>query len=443
MHEFLTTLPVVFVSLLIGAQAIRRSAPSERQLLWLSLFMHHLFSVCHILVMDLFYGYGDIFAYTTRGRLVAAFLRSDFLTFAPGLVEVLFQRPEISPLPFEMSAGATGSMQAVASFAMFFFNDSLYAACAAIAGAAFLSKRALYGAIKRELPDLPQRSLLIGCMLVPSTVFWSCVLLKEPIAMIGICVVVYAWQRFVSGKRGLRTWLSLLVGSPMIILIKGYIFPVLGVSMAVWYFLHSFRAQRDPVVFKLWHVAIALGLMLVIIVGTGLLMPQFALDNIEEEVAKAQIIGERVTGGSGYSLGATAGDSSSQLLLAPLALLTSLFRPLLFEVNNPLMLLSALEMSVFVVFTCIAVYRRKITGILSETFRRPVLGLCLTFMVGFGTGVGLATTNLGTLVRYRMPLIPFFAVWLVALLQRSRQPAPSAAPTVSTKAVWAGPRLPQ
>jgi hypothetical protein len=240
----------------------------------------------------------------------------------------------------------------------------------------------------------------------------------------------------------LVTWLSLVVGSLLIVLIKGYIFPVLGVSMGVWYFLKSFTAQRGPIAFKLWHVAIAIGLMLVVIVGSGLLMPQFALDNIEEQVANAQVIGERVTGSSGYTLGATAGDSSSQLLLAPLALLTSLFRPLLFEVSNPLILFSALEMSFFVAFTCIALYRRKITGILSETFRRPILGFCLTFVVAFGTGVGLATTNLGTLVRYRMPLIPFFAVLLVTLLQRSRQSAALQAPPLPSSAIWASPRLP-
>jgi hypothetical protein len=442
MHDFLTTLPVVIVSLLVGAQFIRRCEPHEQQLLWLSLLMHHVFSIGHVLLMDLYYGYGDIFAYSSRGRVAAAFLRSDFLSFAPGLAKVLFQSSDIPPLPFTVMQGSTGSMQTIASFAMFFFNDSLYAACAAIAGVAFLSKLALYGAVKRELLDIPRRSLLFCCMLVPSTVFWSCVLLKESIAMIGVCVVVHAWQRFVSGKRGLLVWLSLVAGSLMILLIKGYIFPVLGVSLAVWYFLNSLRAQRDAFTFKLWHVAIAAGLMLVIVVGTGLMMPQFALDNIEEEIAKtqAQTMGQRETGDSGYMLGDPAGDSSSQLSLAPLALLTSLFRPLLFEARNPLVLISALEMSFFVVFTCVVLYRRKITGTLSETFRRPILGLCLTFMIGFGTGVGLATTNLGTLVRYRMPLIPFFAVFLVTLLQR--QSAGAAAAVSTTRAMLASPRLP-
>jgi hypothetical protein len=443
MHDILTTLPVVLLSLFVSAQVIRRSEPNERPLLWLSLLMHHLFSIAHVLVMELYYGYGDIFAYARQGRAVAAFLRADFSSFAPGLAEVLLQRAPTSPLPFVMAHGSTGSMQSIASFAMFFFNDSLYAACAAIAGIAFLSKLVLYGAVKRELSDVPQRSLLICCMLVPSTVFWTCVMLKEPIAMIGICVVVNGWQRFMSGERGLLTWFSLVAGSLMIVLIKAYIFPVLGVGLAVWYFLNSFRAQRDAFVFKLWHVAVAIGLMLLVVVGTGLLMPQFALDNIEEEVSKAQVMGERVTGGSGYSLGGSSDAPSSQLALAPLALLTSLFRPLLFEATNAFILISALEMSFFVVFTCIALYRRKITGTLSETFRRPVLGFCVTFIVGFGTGVGLATTNLGTLVRYRTPLIPFFAVLLVTLLQRSRQSAEVAAPAVATRAIWASPRLPQ
>jgi hypothetical protein len=60
----------------------------------------------------------------------------------------------------------------------------------------------------------------------------------------------------------------------------------------------------------------------------------------------------------------------------------------------------------------------------------------------FGTGVGLATTNLGTLMRYRMPLIPFFAMLLVALLQRSRQSVAVPATAPASQSTWPGGRLP-
>jgi hypothetical protein len=425
MNDFLATLPVVLIFVVLAQQVLRDFPAGERSLLWLSFFAHQVGSVCHILIMDLYYGYGDMFAYARRGRLIADHLRGDFFGLAPELIKVILQVADATQLPFEMSGSNTGSMQAIASFAMFFFNDSLYSACAAIAGLAFLSKLALYVAVRRELADVPYRGLLISCMLVPSVVFWSSALLKEPIAMIGLCAVVYGWQRFMSGERGLRVWPIIAVGSSMVILVKGYIFPVLGIGMALWFLLRSLNARRGGGI-KLWHVAAAAGLVSLALIGTAWLLPEFALDSVEEEVAKQQVVGERVRGGSTYSLGAAAGDSASQLVLAPLGLLTALFRPLLFEAANVLSLITALEMSVFIILTGIVLYRRKIGGTIRETLRRPFLGFCAAFVVVFGTGVGLATTNLGSLARYRMPLVPFFGVLLVTLAERSKQREPSA-----------------
>jgi hypothetical protein len=96
-------------------------------------------------------------------------------------------------------------------------------------------------------------------------------------------------------------------------------------------------------------------------------------------------------------------------------------------------------MTFFVVFTGLALYRAGLRETLSQLVTRPFLGFCAVFVLLFGTGVGLATTNLGTLVRYRMPLIPFFAVLLVTLLQRSRQ---SVAVPTPASAAWPGRRLP-
>jgi hypothetical protein len=441
MDDFLFTLPVFFVFVIVALLVVRPYSASERPLMWLSFFMHQLASIGHILIMDLYYGYGDIFAYAAHGRYVAAHLRADFFGIAPGLVDVLLRRSEIAPLPFPFSGGSTGSMQVIASFAMFIFNDSLYAACAAVAGIAFLSKLALYEAAKHELSDVSQRSLLVGCMLVPSTIFWSSVLLKEPIAMIGLCIAVYGWHRVVSGKRGLSTWAALALGSWTIILIKGYIFPVLGIGLAIWFLLRSFNTRREHLVFRLWHVAAAGGLIVLAVAGTGLLLPEFAADTLEDQIVKHQVVGERVSGGSTYSLTASPGESG-QLILAPVGLFTALFRPLLFEAGGFLPLISALEMSFFVVFTCIVLYRLGPMGTFSQVLRTPFLGFCVAFMVVFGTGVGLATTNLGTLARYRMPLIPFFAILLVALLQRSKQTARLPTPAAAARATWPTRSLP-
>jgi hypothetical protein len=52
----------------------------------------------------------------------------------------------------------------------------------------------------------------------------------------------------------------------------------------------------------------------------------------------------------------------------------------------------------------------------------------------FGMAVGLTTTNLGTLSRYRMPLVPFFAALLVLFMDADKR-VPGTVKSLSARAV--------
>ena len=62
--------------------------------------------------------------------------------------------------------------------------------------------------------------------------------------------------------------------------------------------------------------------------------------------------------GSGYSLGELDGTFGSMIRLSPQAINVSLFRPYLWEVKNPLMLLSALE-SFLLLSLCLYIIVKK------------------------------------------------------------------------------------
>ena len=65
--------------------------------------------------------------------------------------------------------------------------------------------------------------------------------------------------------------------------------------------------------------------------------------------------------GSGYSLGELDGTFGSMIRLSPQAINVSLFRPYLWEVKNPLMLLSALE-SFLLLLLCVYIIVKKNVG---------------------------------------------------------------------------------
>ena len=123
--------------------------------------------------------------------------------------------------------------------------------------------------------------------------------------------------------------------------------------------------------------------------------------------------------GSGYSLGKLDGTFGSMLRLAPEAINASLFRPYLWEVNNPLMLLSALE-SVFLLIFCLYILLKMNIKIL-KALSHPDILFAMIFSIVFAFAVGVSTFNFGTLVRYKIPMLPFFVVALILILNYSNK----------------------
>ncbi len=421
MIDLVATIAVLLICVPFVARFIRRFAPDERPLLWWSFVAHQVAALVNISVTKFYYGYGDMMSYYRFGLAAADRLHADFWGIAPRLLSLILHdsEPIAIPIPIPIGTSSTGSMQGISSFAMYFLFDSLHAACALIAVAAFVSKVLLYLVVREEVPDIPRRPLLVACTLLPSALFWSCSLLKEPIAMIGLLAATYGLHQFIKGRRRLLAAALVGLGCVDLILIKGYIFPSLGIAAAVWHFVRKVRDQRGDIAFKAGHVVIVGVATVALVAATGALLPRFGADVLSDQLAGLQSVGARIEGGSTYSLGLSAGSPAGQAALAPLGLLTALFRPLLFEVNAPIVLASALEMTLFLIGAVLVLVRRGILSSFTELIRRPFLSFCAMFVLIFGTCVGLATTNMGTLSRYRMPLIPFFAILLLALMARA------------------------
>ncbi len=123
--------------------------------------------------------------------------------------------------------------------------------------------------------------------------------------------------------------------------------------------------------------------------------------------------------GSGYTIDVEEWTPTGMLLSAPTALNVALFRPYLWEVRNPLMLISAME-SLFIFIFTIYVFIRSFKKLVSAIMNYNVL-FCLIFSLTFAFATGISTFNFGTLVRYKIPLIPFFLVALILIRDYSNK----------------------
>jgi hypothetical protein len=119
----------------------------------------------------------------------------------------------------------------------------------------------------------------------------------------------------------------------------------------------------------------------------------------------------------------------SQASLVPIALLTALFRPFIFESFSAMQFLNAIEMTWLTVLFWQVVRRNKAAGLVKRISDNPALMFCLAFVLVLALGTGLSTANLGTLSRYRAPMMPFFLLMLLVLREpeKSEAKAPPAA----------------
>jgi hypothetical protein len=402
---------MLVVGVVLASALLRSYSESERSLLWTSFAVHVASAVAMIVIVRGVYGSGDMFGYFDAGRFFAARLRSDFLEMAPRLLEILFQRSPPLPIPWVAVGSNTGSMQAISGFICLFSGDSIYSACLLVAFASFVAKLTLFKAMKTALPEIPSARLIIACMLVPSAVYWSSGLLKEPIAVVGLSMMVHGGSSVVHHNRRFAGLLFIIGGGVLTGLFKGYLLPPFGIGAGFFYVSRAIFASRRTIQPRFLLLAAVLAAVSILITGAAL--PHFAPDTFEEEARSAQAIGYRTEGGSNYSLG--DGGLVSQV---PLALVTVLYRPFIFEASNMLMFISALETLAAAILTVLALSRTPWVETVRYVLGRPVLCFCLGFVLTLAVGVGLTTTNLGTLSRYRMPLVPFYATLLVVLWSR-------------------------
>jgi hypothetical protein len=136
---------------------------------------------------------------------------------------------------------------------------------------------------------------------------------------------------------------------------------------------------------------------------------RFDVEKIGERSKKTQeYLSEYVASGSAYHIGKLDGSINSIIQVAPQAIFVSLFRPFLFEARNPVMLLSAIEATIFLYFTLSLFYKTGLSKGLVLIAAEPILSFCFIFSIIMAIGVGTTSGNFGTLVRYKIPLMPFF-----------------------------------
>ncbi|MEQ8648617.1 MAG: hypothetical protein RIC06_15615 [Cyclobacteriaceae bacterium] len=284
---------------------------------------------------------------------------------------------------------------------------------------------AMFSAVARKYPT-NVKWLALGILFFPSVVFWGSGILKDTITLGALGWLTWGLVELVElRKKTWYLWISLVISFWLILSIKVYILLCYVPMVIVWIYWKRIISIKNLVL----KVSIAPILLFVfgligylIIIQIGETSAKYSFDNLAERAAiTAYDIrygwGARTEGDGGYDLGTLDGTWQSMVQLFPQAVNVSLFRPYLWEVRNPLMLFASIESFIMLIISIwILIYRGGLIKIRNDSF----LIFCMCFSILFAFAVGVSTYNFGTLMRYKIPMLPFFLIVLALVLSKFR-----------------------
>ncbi|GMU60888.1 MAG: hypothetical protein AMXMBFR34_26510 [Myxococcaceae bacterium] len=438
MEELIFTLLVLAVGVAIHQVVLRlHSASFERRYLSFSFAAHVAAAIGLVLVYRYYYTEGgDMISYHYYGVPIADALRYDFGAVAPEVVKMALHLD--NTLPFDVvGVGSTGTMQAVTVWLLFLLGNSLFASALFIAIAAYGAKVLIYRALRPGFAASQHPLVLLAAVLSPSAVVWTSALLKEPVLMVLFGPVFLGLRWILEGRRLVLAITVSALGGYAIALLKPYVLLTLVIAGGIWILWARIIRARGAVIVRPLYLGVAAAIILGGVTVVSALVPGMSPDTISESMTYQRRVSAGEAGRSNFYLEGRDVDPQaaqeegrslrSQLTVAPLALVTALFRPFLFESLRVMQLLNAIEMTWMMILFIQVLRRNSLLGLLKRLTASPTLMFCFAFTLVLALGTGLSTANLGALSRYRAPMMPFFLLLLLIL----RVPEKSTAPTTN------------
>ncbi len=274
----------------------------------------------------------------------------------------------------------------------------------------------LFRVFLREFPQLA-RQMAIAMFFIPSVLFWGSGILKDTFTLSAVGYFTYSFYTGVIIKKNfLRNLVIIILSSAVIIVVKPYIYIALLPGALLWY-VNSLISRISGKFLKFavapLFIIITISFSVFLINYLGSSLGKFSADQLFDRARiTQQDLKSSYYRGNSFDIGEFDNSITGILKVSHKALAAGLFRPYLLEASNLLMFISGIENTFFLIMTLRVIYRVRILGIFRFFFKNHLLTFSLLFSLFFAFSVGLSTSNFGSLVRYKIPLVPFYVACL-------------------------------
>lgn len=273
-----------------------------------------------------------------------------------------------------------------------------------------------------------KKQIVMACFLLPSVIFWGSGLLKDSITFgcLGLFFSAF-YAIFVKRKYSFGTMLLFAVSFWIIKSIKIYIILCFIPAAALWLFMmynEKIRSRMTRILLR--PIMILIGAFFGYLAADYVSKEdgKYSMDKIANTAKStsywlSQV--SRMEKGSGYSLGEVDYTVTGIMSKIPAAINVTLFRPYIWESKNIVMVLSALESLFFLYLTFVTVIKAGVKKTFEIISSQPIVAASLVFSLSFAFAVGFSTSNFGTLVRYKIPMMPFYLISILVIRHFSNE----------------------
>jgi hypothetical protein len=275
----------------------------------------------------------------------------------------------------------------------------------------------LYQVFAREFPSR-QREFAFTVFFIPSVAFWGSGLLKDNLTFSAVCLYSHAiYSILILKRKYLIHIFQIIIAYYFLTSIKPYIFFALLPGsilwiVSIWMAKFDNKLVRNVTAPLLLLIAIGVGYFVLSLMGDKL--GGYSVDRVmTKAVASQQDLKMDYYGGNSFDIGEFEATPMGMLSKAHLAITAALFRPFLWEARNAVMMISAIENTLLLIFSLYIIFKVRVIYLFRLMMRHHLLLFSLVFSLFFSFGVGLSISNFGSMVRYKIPAMPFFLASLI------------------------------
>lgn len=278
-----------------------------------------------------------------------------------------------------------------------------------------------YLALSRRYPHI-RKNVAVAVLFIPSVLLYSSYLNKETLCMACIGFAFYSHAQFMNGKHRLLHALIILSCCYVIATVKIYVLASFLAAVALVYFIKAvLQLVRGSVLLKLLAAVLLTALAIVFFTHLEVFDPLIADAAKTSNTFQEQY--HSIDENTAFEFGEVETSFAGLVKKAPLGIYTTYFRPQLWEVRKPIILVSAIESFIvlLIALSALVTRRKNFFPLLKHD-----MFACISFYFAliFGMIVGLSTFNFGSLIRYKIPGVPFLMMFIFLLLHyHAKKPA--------------------